>query len=201
METSAVACDDSDSEVFEANCSAPSLLNRVSESSHEQASTDTRINSSSSSSCDDKVPRSPHESPHTPIDVSSGGHTVSGQTVEWRPTTKCAENNIGHGGSGSGGGRKRREVRKTPSDDLQSPSDDLHEALPHRGTLTVMIDPPNDEEQLFAESAGDTESNSRFTFRRPSNGEEEIFADLDDSDSECEESEGTALTKTCLLSR
>ena len=204
MDTS-VACDDSDSEVFEANCSAPPpVLNRISESSHEQASpVDTRINSSSSSSCDDKTSRSPHdrEPSETTLD---GGSCQSGRTVEWRPTERCSENDLGH--SASGGSRRRRGgARKTPSEDLQSPPNAVHEASPpHRGTLTVMIDPPNDEEQLFAESAYDAEPHSRFSFRRSSDDNEEsvdIFADLDDSDSECEETEGTALTKTCLLSR
>ena len=216
METS-VVCDDSDSEVFEASVSTPTAAHgRVSESSHDQASCDTRMNSSSSSSCDDKASRSLHESPEPPTMLDGAGsgagtlgHTVSGQTVEWRPSASGSHGKSDNGlkrsvsGGSSGGGRRSR---KTPSDDLQSPpaGDNLRDTTAHSGTVTVMIDPPNDEQQLFAESANHIGSSSKLVFRRPSASEEEsvdLFADLDDSDSEGEETEGTALTRTCLLSR
>ena len=194
-----MVCDDSDSEVFEVGNHTPTARSRVSESSHDQASSDARINSSSSSSCDDKGSRSLHESPEPMLDGGTNtlGHTVSGQTVEWRPSSR-SHSGLKRNGSGS------RKTRKSPSDDLQSPPDNLHQSAVHSGTVTVMIDPPNDEQQLFGESAGDVGSDSKIVFRRPSASEEEsvdLFANLDDSDSEGEETEGTALTKTCLLSR
>ena len=200
MDTS-VVCDDSDSEVFEVSGFTPAAMTRISESSHDQVSSDARINSSSSSSCDDKGSRSLHESPEPCTPGSVLGHTVSGQTVEWRPTGLSKSESNGIKRNRSSGGRRARE---TPSDDLQSPQDNLHESAPHSGTVTVMIDPPNDEEQLFAESADDVASSSKHMFRLPSASEEErvdLFADLDDSDSEGEEAEGTFLMKTCLLSR
>ena len=198
MDTS-IVCDDSDSEVFEVGNHTPAPQSRISESSHDQASSDARINSSSSSSCDDKGSRSLHESPEPMLDSSTNtlSHTVSGQTVEWRPSSRS------HGGLKRSSSGSRRS-RKTPSDDLQSPPDNLHESAAHSGTVTVMIDPPNDEQQLFSESAGDIGSSSKIVFRRPSASEEEtvdLFANLDDSDSEGEETEGTAVAKTCLLSR
>ena len=200
MDTS-VVCDDSDSEVFEVGNHTPALRSRISDSSHDRASSDARINSSSSSSCDDKGSRSLHESPEPMLDggrtTNTLSHTVSGQTVEWRPSSR-SHSGLKRSGSGS------RRSRKTPSDDLQSPPDNLHGSAAHSGTVTVMIDPPNDEQQLFGESAGGVGSGSRIAFRRSSASEEktvDLFANLDDSDSEGEEIEGTALTKTCLLSR
>ena len=201
MDTS-VVCDDSDSEVFEVGGSTPAgtVVH------HDQSSVNAaaRINSSSSSSCDDRHSKASHESPEPALLDGSNSryhhhhhHTVSGQTVEWRPMTKSED------GAASMMLRNDRVTRKTPSDDLQSPQDNgIHDPAAHSGTVTVMIDPPNDEEQLFAESADDL--GSRLVFRRPSTSEEEnidLFADLDDSDSEGEEAGGTALTKTCLLSR
>ena len=218
-------CDDSDSEVFEVSGSTPGAaasaggIASAVESSRDQSSANAaaRIYSSSSSSCDDRHSKaSSHESPEpTLLDGSNLGghhmhhhhhqhHTVSGQTVEWRPmNSKPAED------SSSGASmmlRNSRVVRKTPSDDLQSPQDhnNIHDLAAHSGTVTVMIDPPNDDQQLYAESAVD-DLGSKLVFRCPSASEEEnidLFADLDDSDSEGEEAEGgTALTKTCLLSR
>lgn len=226
MDTS-VVCDDSDSEVFEVSGSTPAApvaagaTASTVESSHDQSSANAaaRIYSSSSSSCDDRHSKaSSHESPEpTLLDGSNSGghhihhhhhhhhqhHTVSGQTVEWRPmNSKPAEDSSGT----SMMLRNSRVMRKTPSDDLQSPQDhnNIHNLTTHSGTVTVMIDPPNDDQQLYAESAVD-DLGSRLVFRCPSASEEEnidLFADLDDSDSEGEEAEGgTAFMKTCLLSR
>lgn len=228
MDTSVVACDDSDSEeVFEVSDSTPVRAGRVSESSHEQVGNSdvARMNSSSSSSCDDKASRSMHESPEPHLllidgTTSSGsgsvsvgvGHTISGQTVEWRPTTSTClsktDNGLNHhDGSGGHHHAKRRGRDLTPScsDDLQqSPQNNLHGDGVHSGTVTVMIDPPDDEEQLFAESAENVGSRTESIFGQACASEEksiDLFADLDDSDSEGEESEGTFLRKTCLLSR
>ena len=210
---SSVVCDDSDSEVFEVSGSVPAAAGIAVTESHDQSSVNAaaRINSSSSSSCDDRHSKaSSHESPEpTLLDGSNSGHhvhhhhhqqhTVSGQTVEWRPmSNKSAED------SSAMMLRNSRVVRKTPSDDLQSPQDhnNIHD---YSGIVTVMIDPPSDNQQLYAESAAVDDLGSKLVFRCPSANEEEnidLFADLDDSDSEGEEAEGgTALTKTCLLSR
>ena len=206
-------CDDSDSEVFEVSGSTPAAAGIAATEGHDQSSLNAaaRMNSSSSSSCDDRHSKaSSHESPEpTLLDGSNSAHhlhhhhhqhhTVSGQTVEWRPmSSKSAED---------GGGMMLRNsgvARKTPSDDLQSPQDhnNIHD---YSGIVTVMIDPPSDNQQLYAESAAADDLGSKLVFRRPSASEEEdidLFADLDDSDSEGEEAEGgTVLTKTCLLSR
>ena len=112
-------------------------------------------------------------------------------------------------GAGSGMTlRNSRVVRKTPSDDVQSPLQDHNNIHDYSGIVTVMIDPPSDNQQLYAESAAAADDlGSKLVFRRPSASEEEtvdLFADLDDSDSEGEEADregGTALIKTCLLSR
>ena len=231
MDTS-VVCDDSDSEVFEVSGPTPSAT--MADSLHNQSSINNtsattgavaaaRMNSSSSSSCcDDRHSKaSSHESPEPALLIdgsnSAGGghhtlhdnrhlhqhHTASGQTVEWRPmSSKSAE------GDNSGGMmlRNSRVVRKTPSDDLQSPLQDHNNIHDYSGIVTVMIDPPSDNQQLYAESAAAADDlGSKLVFRRPSASEEEsidLFADLDDSDSEGEEAEGgTALIKTCLLSR
>jgi hypothetical protein len=104
--------------------------------------------------------------------------------------------------------RNSRVVRKTPSnDDLQSPQDHHNNIHDYSGIVTVMIDPPSDNRQLYtAESAASAvDLGPKLVFRCPSASDEEsidLFADLDDSDSEGEEAEGgTALMKTCLLSR
>lgn len=195
MDTS-IACNDSDSEVFEV-ATGVAQVSEAEEGGHSQTGVDARTNtSSSSSSCDDpqgKASRSLHESPE-PLHEGSGlGHTISisGQTVEWRPESKSDDS------------QKNGRTRKTPSDNQQSPQNGVHDSV-HGGTVTVMIDPPNDEEQLFAESADNVASGSKLVFRHSSTSEEEtidLFADLDDSDLESEEAEGTALMKTCLLSR
>ena len=213
-----IVCDDSDGEVFEVSSSAVVTgevvaSTRAGAESCDQSSVNVaRINSTSSSSCDDRHSKaSSHASPEPSLLDGANPehrvhrhhhHTVSGQTVEWRPMSSKS------GGEEEGSGiiiRNSQMVRKTPTDDMQSPQDhnDIHDlAAPHSGTVTVMIDPPNDEEQLYAESADSL--GSKLVFRCPSASEEEnidLFADLDDSDSEGEEAEGMALVKTCLLSR
>ena len=139
-------------------------------------------------------------------------HTVSGPTVEWRPMNSGkSAGEIDNGGS-SGSGmmlRNSRVVGKTSTNDdlhVQSPQDHHNNIHDYGGIVTVMIDPPSDNRQLYAESAAAAvDLGSKLVFRCPSASDEEsidLFADLDDSDSEGEEAEGgTTLMKTCLLSR
>lgn len=228
MDTS-VVCDDSDSEVFEVGVSTPAATDDHPAGVINTATTSVaRMTSSSSSSCcdDGHSKTSSHASPEPTLldggSHSSSGHhvhhghmhhhhphhhTVSGPTVEWRPMKSAGE--VDNGGSSSGMMlRNSRVAGKTSTNDdlhVQSPQDhnNIHD---YGGIVTVMIDPPSDNRQLYAESAAAAvDLGSKLVFRCPSASDEEsidLFADLDDSDSEGEEAEGgTALMKTCLLSR